>query len=85
MKKLFPMRKLLITFAVIVFLISLVLAIYYGVTGAKENYIETSTWGSTSVKERFNFGLFLIGFLKWIAFGLFGGGVLLSLANREER
>ena len=72
------MRKTLFTFATIVFVIFLVLAIYYGVVGAKEIVID-----GHSAKESFNFGLFLINFLKWAAYGLIGGGILLSLANRE--
>lgn len=78
------LKKVLVFFAVVVFIVSLVLAIYSGVISGKVIETEVSEWtGKITYKERFDFGLFLIGFIKWIAFGCFGGGVLLALADRS--
>ena len=79
----FGLKKLLHIFAIIVFVICLALAIYYGVVAGKviETIVSELT-GETTYKEGFNFGLFLIEFIRWIASGLFGSGVLLGLAER---
>ena len=77
------MKKMLVVFAFIVFLVALVLAFYFGITLAKEIVIVTSPiTGTPSTQEKINFGTFLIYFLKYIAIGLFGGGMLLAAANK---
>ncbi len=77
------LKKMLQTFAVIIFIVALTLAIYYGVVDGNE-IITTGQGAYVTVEKRFNFGLFLIHFLKWIAIGMFGGGTLLALANKVE-
>lgn len=77
------MKKALTTFAVVFFIVFLVLAIYYGVVNAKELVVDTSGWSAKTV-EKFNFGLFLIHFLKYIALGMLGGGVLMFLASKTS-
>ena len=69
-------KKVLMVFAIIVFVICFILAIYDGVTLARVVKIV-----SGGTKEEFDFGLFLIGFMKDLATGLVGGGVLLGVSK----
>ena len=65
-------KRMLTVFGIIVFVICFILAIYNGVAQGR--------LGATG-KDDFDFGLFLLGFIKYVAMGLVGGGVLLGVGK----
>ena len=70
------LKKFLKIVGVICIIVGVILGIYYGSVNAKTLVVD-----GTTVKETFDFGKFLIDFIKWNAFGLFGAAVCFKLQH----
>lgn len=70
------LKKFLMCVGIICIIVGFILGIYYGSVNGKEIYVN-----GIHTEESFNFGKFLIDFIKWNAFGLFGAAVCFKLRH----
>ena len=77
------MKKFLVVIGIVCIVVGFALAIYNGVISATGTKIVESVWGTKTTENTFNFGIFLIHFLKWNAIGLFGSAICFHFSTEH--